>query len=125
VDLDRPVGLLLVAILHFIADDDDPGMLLHHLIHALPAGSYLVLSHATFDPLPRATIEALTQLSGPDADHGAFHPRSRCQVDALLHGLTLIEPGLVPVGEWRPDKRTHIAATFDQAAVYAAVASVP
>ncbi len=50
-DLSQPVALLLVAILHFIEDDDDPYGIVKRLFSALPAGSYLVLSHATFDPL--------------------------------------------------------------------------
>src|SRR5581483_6588664 len=52
IDLTRPVAVLLVAVLHFIADEDDPYGIVDRLKEAMPAGSYLVVSHVTADHVP-------------------------------------------------------------------------
>ncbi|MEU1361403.1 SAM-dependent methyltransferase [Micromonospora zamorensis] len=56
-DLSRPVALMLVAVLHFVPDGDDPYALVRHLLDALPAGSWLAASHATHEYLPPAVAE--------------------------------------------------------------------
>jgi hypothetical protein len=124
-DLREPVGLLLVAVLHFLSDTDDPGDIVAELMDALPAGSCLVLSHATYDPLPAATANQLRGLTGRDDRHGAFHPRSREQVAAIVTGFDPVPPGLVPVTDWRPHQHPHPQAPFSQAATYAIVAAKP
>jgi hypothetical protein len=98
-DLGRPVAVLLVAVLHFIAERDDPGQIIARLTGAVPAGSFLVISHPTADFNPR--------LAGFSSDYrtlapGPIVPRTEEQVLRLFTGLDLIEPGLVPTSQWRP-----------------------
>jgi hypothetical protein len=64
-DLDRPVALLLMAVLHFLSDTDQPHTGVRTLLDALPAGSFLVISHASYDLLPADTAEALTAAAVP------------------------------------------------------------
>jgi len=73
-DLTQPIGLLLVAILHFLPDTDQAMAAVRTLMDALTPGSYLVISHATYDPLPANTVDALTTGSLPGL--GDFTQRS-------------------------------------------------
>ena len=99
-DLSRPVGLLLVAVLHFLSDAEDPRGVVRALVGALAPGSAVVVSHATaegFDP-------EVIQRSVTDLGRSGYHayPRTRAEVLALLEGLELLPPGLVPVAAWQP-----------------------
>jgi hypothetical protein len=124
-DLSKPVGLLLIAVLHFIEDADDPYALVAELIEALPAGSYVAVSHATFDPLPTDTIAKLTALTSPGAADGPFRARRRDEVARFVDGLTLVEPGLVSIVDWRPTQEPEPEASAADTAVYGVVASKP
>lgn len=99
-DLSQPVGLLLLAVMHFIPDSDEPYALVKRLVDWLPSGSYLMLSHLTpdFDPETWATIPAVLAKSGV-----VMHVRSRAEVEPFFDGLELIEPGVQVVSRWRPD----------------------
>ena len=119
-DLSQPVALMLVAILHFIRDDENPGQILGRLVGALAPGSYLVASHATYDYLPAQVVE---QLEKNNAD-GRFRARSRAEFAALLDGLSLVEPGIVPVSRWRPDQPAEQLPSDADVSGYAAVAQV-
>ncbi|GIE99480.1 SAM-dependent methyltransferase [Paractinoplanes rishiriensis] len=89
-DLNRPVALLLVAVLHFIPETADPYAIVSTLKDALAPGSLLVLSHGSFDLLPQATVTALTGDHYPGNDH--FHARTRVQVERFFDGFDLIQP---------------------------------
>ncbi|MGW5668298.1 SAM-dependent methyltransferase [Micromonospora sp. NPDC003776] len=123
IDFDQPVGLMLVAILHFLTDADDPYGITRRLVEALPSGSYLVISHATTDLVPRdiaATAAPVTTTSMIDM---AF--RSRDEFRAFFDGLEFVEPGISPVTEWRPDDAPEQRRSVAQASMYAAVARKP
>lgn len=126
-DLSKPVALILAAVLHFCTDADDPDTAVRTLIGALPSGSYVVLSHATFDPLPRQLQDHLMTLAAPGAGHGPFQPRTREQVAKFLDGLDLEDPGLVSTINWHPDHEPTAPVDRDEqdAICYAAVARVP
>ncbi|MBT8227390.1 MAG: SAM-dependent methyltransferase [Dactylosporangium sp.] len=124
-DFDRPIGLLLVAVLHFLTDADAPYDVVHHLIEALPAGSYLALSHATLDPLPADTAERLSALADPASGHGAFRFRTREETSRFLDALDLVEPGLTPIVDWRSNAHPQPRASAEETAGYVAVARVP
>ncbi len=124
-DLTQPVGLLLVAVLHFLDDTDHPNNAVNQLIAALPSGSHLALSHFSLDPLPPQTRQHITSLTVPDAGHGTFRPRTRDEVAAFLDGLELVEPGLVPIVQWRPHLHPQPQASIEDTAVYGAVARLP
>ena len=100
IDLDRPVGLLLVAVVHFLADADDPWALVAELRDRLPPGSYLVLSHATSESRPEVTQAASTMYRSRAASKG--RARSRAEIGRLLDGFELVDPGLVYLPQWRP-----------------------
>jgi hypothetical protein len=123
-DLDEPVGVLLVAVLHFFTDDDKPARSVSQLMDAMPAGSFLVLSHATFDLLPDDALMELRAVVTHDA-HGPFRARSRDEVSGLLGGLRPIPPGLVLAGTWRPEVEPRAARNPGPAAMYAVVACKP
>lgn len=96
----EPVAVLLVAVLHFVSDDDDPGAILAVLRDALPPGSMLALSHAALEGRP--------DQAGPHQELYARTPnpltmRSRKQITAFFDGFELVEPGVVYLPEWRPE----------------------
>ncbi len=117
-DLSQPVALLLVAVLHFIEDGDDPYAIVKRLVGALPAGSYLVLSHATFDPLDPETIAAMNAVN--EGIKPRFSPRTMAEVSRFFDGLDLLEPGIVSVSDWRPEPGPRPTAA--EATGYGAVA---
>ena len=101
-DLNQPVALMLVAILHFLVDADDPARIVATLLDALPKGSYLVASHVTpeHDPVGVYGLVRVYRAGGIPAQ-----ARTAAEfADLAFAGLELIDPGLVLVSEWRrPD----------------------
>lgn len=97
-DFDRPIALVLLAVLHFVHDDQEPYGVVGQLVAALPKGSYLVMSHATYDGVPPEKVEVLEKQSG-----GQWRSRSRAEFGRFFDGLDLVEPGVVPIGDWRPE----------------------
>jgi S-adenosyl methyltransferase len=124
-DLQRPVGLLLIAVLHFIEDDDLAYAAVDHLVAGMPPGSFVALSHVTYDPLPPAVATRLTRMSAPGAGHGPFRARTRRQVARFLDRLEVIAPGLVSTVEWHPDRDPPAEASVAETIGYAAVARLP
>ncbi|MCO5969852.1 SAM-dependent methyltransferase [Actinoallomurus soli] len=121
-DLDRPVALLLVAVLHFIADDEDPYGLVRRLVKPLPAGSHLVISHATDD----GDDEVETALKDNYKTSSSAHVRTHAQVEAFFAGLELIEPGVVWTPLWRPDEASSpLRETPGRSVCWAGVARKP
>ncbi|MGW2485805.1 SAM-dependent methyltransferase [Streptomyces sp. NPDC001606] len=98
IDFDRPVALLLVAVLHFLTDADDPAGVVATLREALPAGSFLVLSHATGDFADRTAAQAVYTKAT-----ASLNLRPRAGVERFFEGFELVEPGLAQVAFWRPD----------------------
>ena len=119
-DWSRPVALLLVAVLHFVEDHEDPYGIVNRLVAALPPGSYLVLSHATFDPLDPETIAAMNAVN--EGITPRFSPRALAEVSRFFDGLDLLEPGIVSVSDWRPAPGPR--PTPAEATGYGAVAAV-
>ena len=104
IDFDEPVALLLVALMHFVPDADDPAGLIAGLRDVLPDGSFMVLTHATADraegDYSAPVKEMLAEYRGTTA---ALHLRSHEQVLDFFDGFDLLEPGLSTVAEWRPE----------------------
>jgi hypothetical protein len=101
-DFDRPVALMLVAVLHFFPDDQDPAAIVATLLDALPPGSYLVASQTTADfndPDQAADgVQAVQRAGVP------FQTRTAEEFAEVAYaGLELVPPGLVVVSEWRPE----------------------
>jgi hypothetical protein len=100
-DFSRPIALMLVAIVHFIQDEDKPAELIATLVDALPSGSYLVASHITMEhnPVGLAAGQRAYRAAGVSAQ-----ARDSSQFAELAFaGLELVPPGVVLVSEWRPD----------------------
>jgi hypothetical protein len=99
-DLDQPVAVMLVGLLHHLRDADDPGDLVGRLMAAVAPGSYLVVSHLAGDVGAEGYVEAGDHLDETMDEPLVF--RSHDEVAAFFTGLELIEPGVVLVDEWRP-----------------------
>lgn len=105
IDFSEPVGVLLVAMLHFATDDDDPHRIVRELTAPLAPGSALAISHLTSDGPPLAA-----QQSARDVYAHTSAPltlRSREQITSLFTGLDIAEPGVVYVPDWRPAYPGH------------------
>ncbi|MFB9239436.1 SAM-dependent methyltransferase [Plantactinospora siamensis] len=100
-DLTRPVALTLIAILMLLPDADDPAGLIRELADALPAGSYLAITHPTADFNPTEMAAAVGAATGSGM---TLVPRSKDEVARLFDGWELVEPGIVPVRAWRPEE---------------------
>jgi SAM-dependent methyltransferase len=99
-DLTRPVALLLVAVLHFIPETDEPHAAVRRLVDRLPSGSFLVLSHASPPARPEvsASHEELYQRTPTP-----LTMRTEPEIRAFFDGMELLEPGLVRIAKWRAD----------------------
>jgi hypothetical protein len=102
VDFTEPVALLLIAILHFITDEEGPARIVGALRDALAPGSYLALSHATGDFRAQAAAKAAAVC---DAATSTVSLRSHDQVTAFFDGFEIIDPGVVQLPLWRPDSK--------------------
>ncbi|BCJ46298.1 hypothetical protein GCM10010168_52490 [Actinoplanes ianthinogenes] len=117
-DPDRPVGILLISVLHFLTGDDQARAVVRELLAAAPPGSYLVATHATMDfvsPEHAAMYHAMYQAGQVDA-----LARDRAAVARFFDGLALVEPGLVAACDWRPEQAER--PTPAEVALYAGVA---
>ncbi len=116
-DFTQPVAVTLVAILHAIPDADDPHAIVARLMDAVPSGSYLALSHLGREFFPPQTLRQIEDLSRGNIQQ-QFAYRGRDQVTRFFDGADLVEPGMVPVEEWRPDPA---AANPGKSALWGAV----
>ncbi|TYB44926.1 SAM-dependent methyltransferase [Actinomadura chibensis] len=99
-DLDRPVALMLMGIMGLVGDFDEARSIVARLMEALPSGSYLALyDGTTADPAYTRAISAYNAGSGA----APYNPRSPEQIARFFDGLDLVDPGVVPVTDWRPD----------------------
>ncbi|TXS48125.1 SAM-dependent methyltransferase [Streptomyces sp. t39] len=120
VDFDRPLALSLVALTHFLGDDDRPYELVSALVDALPPGSFLVLSQLTADLDPTAVLRGVQMYS---ASGVTLAPRTHAEVSRFFDGLELVDPGVVTVTEWHPELGVDEIADPDAViSLYGAVA---
>jgi S-adenosyl methyltransferase len=112
-DFGRPVCLSLIALMHFVTDDQDPYGIVRTLVEAMPSGSFLVFSHGTFDFHPEN-----------DAYSSRIDSRFRslAEIEPFFEGLETVAPGIVPAPRWyqeAPAPRDEVSG------IYAAVARIP
>jgi hypothetical protein len=121
-DFSEPVAVMLIAILQLITDADDPYKLVAELTAAIPSGSFLVITHVAGDMgrMTPGALEAARRLS--ELLPQRVNPRGREQVARFFDGLELIEPGVVPIQQWRPASDDEAAAP---AALWGGVARKP
>ena len=122
IDFDQPVALMLLAVLHFLREEDKPETVVAALLDALPPGSYLAASHMTLEHDPvgvgggqRAYHKAGLPMNARDADEFA---------SLAFSGLELVPPGVVLVSEWRPDSNAP-RPTAAEVSCYGGVARKP
>ncbi|MFI2205066.1 SAM-dependent methyltransferase [Streptomyces sp. NPDC020192] len=118
-DLGRPVGLSLIALLPFVPDEQDAYGIVRTLLDPLPSGSHLLLSHvsAEFDPEVWARIEAVYRSGGT-----SVRARSHAEVSRFFEGLQLAVPGVVPATRWRPEPAMRV---HEEQPVFVGVARKP
>ncbi|MFG2147336.1 SAM-dependent methyltransferase [Streptomyces sp. NPDC048696] len=119
-DFDRPVAVLLVAVMHFVLDEDDPYGAVRTLMDAVTPGSALVLSQVTADLDPdgiHATAKAYARSSVKTA------VRSSKEIAAFFDCLEPVDPGLVMLAQWRPDEQ--VLAGDERIGLYGGVALKP
>ena len=98
-NLDEPVAVMMVAVLHFVRDEDDPAAIVAAYRDAMASGSYLVVSHASQDGQPERAGEhedLYRQTANP------MTMRTSSQVRGLMAGFDVVEPGVVFLPLWRP-----------------------
>jgi len=107
-DVDQPVAVLLLSTLAHVPSAADAAKVVAALMDPLPSGSYLAIYHLASD-LDPSLAPALKQWNSVAAVPIAL--RSSAEIAALVTGLDLVPPGLVPINEWRPDESDPPAAS--------------
>ena len=119
-DFSEPVAVMLLAVLHFVTDAQDPAGIIRTLMDAVPSGSYLTVGHHTGDIYPELN-EFARRMSELNPDFPATL-RDRQQVTDLFAGLDLVAPGVVQISRWRPESDLDVHAA---AALWGGVARKP
>ena len=105
IDFSEPVAILCVSVLHFIRENENPREIMAALRWRMAPGSYLVLSHAATDGTDRHVLSEIGAVY--DGATAPAVPRPAADIREFFTGLELIEPGLVDVSQWRPDRRAR------------------
>ena len=117
-DFDRSVAVLLVALLHFVPDSDDPRGVIGRLGAALVPGSILVVSHASSDGQPELATRHQQLYSRTPTP---MTMRSRAEIESLFDGFVVQEPGVVPIQRWRPDSGGEAGPEIERMVGFAGV----
>jgi hypothetical protein len=117
-DPSQPMGVLMVAMLHFVLDEADPATIVARYRQRMAPGSYLVVSHATHEGRPdqAGPHTELYQRAG-----APLTMRSRLEVEALFDGFDLVPPGVVFLPLWRPDSPADVDGHPERFSGYAVV----
>jgi SAM-dependent methyltransferase len=115
-DFSQPIGVLLVAVLHFIKHHERPHELVERFKQLMAPGSFLVLSHGTGDFEPD---RAGTAVQGYNRASAPFVLRSRAEITRFFDGLELVEPGVVQIPWWQPE--AEVGPDADQIWIYGGI----
>ncbi|MGW7244441.1 SAM-dependent methyltransferase [Streptomyces sp. NPDC054804] len=118
-DFTRPVALSMIALMHFITDDENPYGLTRTLLDALPSGSYFMFSHGTTDEHPHLVKSVTTTYRKGEIP---LRMRTRAEIEPFFEGLELVAPGLVTATRWYQDSP---APAQELSGFYVGVARVP
>jgi hypothetical protein len=116
-DLDKPVSLCLIAIVHYIMDEEEARGIIERLMRPLAPGSVLALSTTTADSAPD---EVNRGVAAYNARGIAVKARTRAEVEGLFTGLDLVAPGVVLVNHWHPDDQA-LATPDEHVHIYGGV----
>ncbi|MGH3588064.1 MAG: SAM-dependent methyltransferase [Pseudonocardia sp.] len=125
IDFAEPVGLLIVAVFHFVSPKDEPHALIRSYLDRLAPGSVVALTHATVE---EATPLARTQYQNLEREYGStsnpVYLRNRAEFTALLDGLEIVDPGVTYATDWRNAEPVDVHAP-GRPCLYAAVGRKP
>jgi len=121
IDFSQPTAVLLLSILHFVSDSDDPAGLIARLLEPFPVGSHVAISHATPDTV--AEVNDVERVFDEATEQA--HVRSRAGIAKLVAGMEIIEPGLAWPPEWRPDPGEQVPANAAESYYCVLVARKP
>jgi len=107
IDFTQRVGVLFVAVLHFIPDSDDPAGIIATFRDRMAAGSHLVITHVS--PRGEDTQPFSEAVEIYDSASAPLVPRTRDEIEALFDGFELLEPGVVPTWQWRADGPAEVS----------------
>jgi hypothetical protein len=121
-DFAQPTAVMMLGILNFVMDTGEAQAIVHRLMDALPAGSYLALSHPTIELGGEANVEAMAFWN----EHAAppIRARTGAEIARFFQRLELLEPGLVSCSQWRPEP-TETGGTPTPVPQYGAVGRKP
>jgi hypothetical protein len=122
-DLGRPVAFLSPATMNFVKDDQDPYGIVARLVGAVAPGSYLALAHSSLDVGSEGMREAADKFA--ELMGNTYVVRSRDQIARFFTGLDLVDPGLVPIEQWRPPPDAEPDPTRRPVPLYGALARKP
>ncbi len=122
IDFDQPVAVLLVAILHHLTDEEDPAGVVARLRDAVPSGSYVAISHGTWDINPQAAQRA-AQRFAQARTAAPYVARKHAEIERFFDGLELLDPGLVQPPLWRPE--APVTVDLERVSFYAGVGRKP
>jgi hypothetical protein len=121
-DPSRPIGLILIAVVHFLEDEAEAREVVRRIVDVLPSGSYVASTVATDDFAP----EMLAEVRRTYYEHGeTLRWSSLPQTERLFDGLELVEPGIVQMHKWRPVDDSYQQIPEADIAMYGAVARKP
>ncbi|MEV0318257.1 SAM-dependent methyltransferase [Streptomyces sp. NPDC050658] len=121
-DFTRPIALSLIALLHFIGDEDGAHDVVRTLVDALAPGSHLVLSQMAGDFDPERTRQAVEMYK---AGGVTLAPRSRAEVERFFEGFELLDPGIVWLPQWHPELGVDEVRNGTPVPLYAGVGRKP
>jgi O-methyltransferase involved in polyketide biosynthesis len=128
IDFSQPTALLMTAVVHFVADEQDPWRLVGRLVEALAPGSYLSLSHLTFDQKPEQSVQEFCAAFSRATEQ--IHFRSLAQIQRFFEGLELVPPypgaagRLCYAGDWGAEDPV-LADSDGSRWLYCGLAKVP
>ena len=111
IDFTRPVGVLFIAVLHFVPDEFRPSEIVTNFRWRMASGSMLAVSHITSDDMPAEAMRTIQDAYADATAPAVF--RSGAEIEALFGGFPLLSPGVVEVSKWRPhDLTTRVKSTL-------------
>uniref|UniRef100_UPI00055CFE5E SAM-dependent methyltransferase n=1 Tax=Sciscionella sediminilitoris TaxID=1445613 RepID=UPI00055CFE5E len=119
-DFTEPMAVMLVAILHFVSDEDDPEGITARYAKATAPGSYLIASHGTAEGAGAERVRKAAAGYRGKADYSAYL-RTKEEFAAILAPYDLVEPGITWTAQWHPEDDRDVPADADHLAIYAAV----
>jgi len=122
IDFAEPLGLLMVGVVQFIPDADDPWALAARYRDVLAPGSYFGLSAFTWDNAPAGMAGAVEVFKN---SQDPIYPRTKEEIVRMFDGFELVEPGVVFTPEWRPERSEDVGASAERSNLYSGVGHIP